>query len=96
MPDDRKAPLRSVPRPRGPTTRGGCGLGRLRQLGLSTVLSDATPLAYAKEPKASCDGAGDGAVVHIDKREVDLGRALVWTSILFRPLTSRAPPCIGL
>jgi hypothetical protein len=51
MLDDRKAPLRSVPRPRGPTTRGGCGLGRLRQLGLSTVLSDATPLAYEKDRK---------------------------------------------
>jgi hypothetical protein len=51
MPDDRKAPLRSVPRPQGPTTRGGCGLRRLRQLGLPTVLSDATPLAYAKNRK---------------------------------------------
>jgi hypothetical protein len=51
MSDDRKAPLRSVPRPRRPTTRGGCGLRRLRQLGLPTVLSGATPLAYVKNRK---------------------------------------------
>ena len=41
----------------------------LRQLGLPTVLSGATPLAYAKEPKACCDGAGDGAVVHVECRQ---------------------------
>ncbi len=36
--------------------RGGCG--RRDAVGL------------CKEPKASCDGAGDGAVVHVDEREV--------------------------
>ena len=53
-------------------------------------------VGLCKEPKASCDGAGDGAVVHVDTGRFDLGRALVWTSILSRPLTARAPPCIGL
>ena len=42
----------------------------LRQLGLPTVLSGATPLAYAKEPKACWDGAGDRAAVHVDERGV--------------------------
>jgi hypothetical protein len=41
----------------------------LRQLGLPTVLSGAIPLAYPKEPKTCCDGAGDRAV-HVDEREV--------------------------
>ena len=27
-------------------------------------------VGLCKEPKASCDGAGDGAVVHVDEREV--------------------------
>ena len=52
--------------------RGGCGYdaygnwvcpGTIR-----TERRDAVGLC--KEPKTSCDGAGDGAVVHVDEREV--------------------------
>ena len=82
----RLVPLRSVPRPRQLRLR--C----LRRLGLPTVLSGATPLAYPKEPKACCDGAGDGAAVHVD----GAGSLSAWwsarvDSYFFPPLTARAP-----
>ena len=38
--------------------RPSARLQRPWQLGLPTVLNGATRLAYAKEPKGSCDGSG--------------------------------------
>jgi hypothetical protein len=85
------------PCPPSKVARPTARLRRLWQPGLAAVLNGATRLHLRKKNrKDPAMGAGDGGVVHVDKREFSSGREFVWTSILSRQLTARAPPCIGL
>jgi len=65
----RWAPLRSVPRPRAPTTAVAAATTPTAT-GFAHRIERRDAVGLCKEPKASCDGAGDGAVVHVDEREV--------------------------
>ena len=49
--------------------RGGCGYDAYGNW-VCPRIERRDAVGLCKEPKASCNGAGDGAVVHVDEREV--------------------------
>jgi hypothetical protein len=63
------ARLRSVPLRRGPTTAAAVAMTPTAT-GFAHRIERRDAVGLCKEPKASCDGAGDGAAVHVDERGV--------------------------
>ena len=59
------ARLRSVPLRRGPTTAAAVAMTPTAT-GFAHRIERRDAVGLCKEPKASCDGAGDGAVVHVE------------------------------
>jgi hypothetical protein len=67
----RSGPLRSEPLRPGPTAAAATTPTATTFAPAGTVRTERRDaVGLCKEPKASCDGAGDGAVVHVDEREV--------------------------